>query len=58
VRRTRDDKRSRKQANSLGQAAGGPALGSALVLSPTIALSRRLIVRDRETAESGLTLAD
>lgn len=53
------------QANSLGQAAGGPALGwvgsavsiraallgSALVLSPTIALYRRLIVRDREAGE-------
>jgi MFS family permease len=52
------------QANSIGQAAGGPALGwvgaaisiqaallgSALVLSPTIALYRRLIVRDRNTA--------
>ena len=52
------------QANSIGQAAGGPALGwvgnavsiqaallaSALVLSPTIALYRRLIVRDRAAA--------
>ncbi|MGH2616279.1 MAG: MFS transporter, partial [Thermomicrobiales bacterium] len=53
------------QANSIGQAVGGPALGwvgsavsiraallgSALVLSPTIALYRRLIVRDRGAAE-------
>jgi DHA3 family tetracycline resistance protein-like MFS transporter len=52
------------QANSIGQAMGGPALGwvgnavsiqaallaSALVLSPTIALYRRLIVRDRGVA--------
>ena len=52
------------QANSIGQAAGGPALGwvgaavsipaallgSALVLSPTVALYRRLIVRDRGAA--------
>jgi DHA3 family tetracycline resistance protein-like MFS transporter len=49
------------QANSIGQAVGGPALGwigsvlsirvallgSALILSPTIALYRRLIVRER-----------
>ena len=49
------------QANSIGQVAGGPALGwvgnavsiqaallgSAIVLSPTIALYRRLIARDR-----------
>ena len=52
------------QANSIGQAMGGPALGwvgnavsiqaallaSALVLSPTIVLFRRLIVRDRGVA--------
>jgi DHA3 family tetracycline resistance protein-like MFS transporter len=59
------------QANSIGQVAGGPALGwvgtavsiqaallgSAIVLSPAIALYRRLIVRDRGTAGSGPTLA-
>lgn len=59
------------QANSIGQVAGGLALGwagnafsiraallgSALVLSPTIALYRRLIVRDR-AAEPIPTLAD
>jgi MFS family permease len=53
------------QANSIGQAAGGPAFGwignsisiqaallaSAVVLSPTIALYQRLIVRDRTTAD-------
>ena len=53
------------QANSLGQVAGGPALGwvghaaslrvallgSALVLAPTVALYRRLIVRDRGTTQ-------
>jgi len=53
------------QANAIGQVGGGPALGwvgstvsvraallgSALVLSPTIALYRRLIVRDRGAVE-------
>ncbi len=53
------------QANSIGQAVGGPALGwvgntvsiqaallgSALVLSQTIALYRRLIVRDRGVSD-------
>ena len=53
------------QANAIGQVAGGPALGwvgsmvsvraallgSALVLSPTVALYRRLIVRDRGAIE-------
>jgi MFS family permease len=52
------------QANSIGQAAGGPAFGvianavsipaallaSAVVLSPTVALYHRLFVRDREAA--------
>jgi MFS family permease len=52
------------QANSIGQAAGGPAFGlianavsipaallaSAVVLSPTVALYHRLSVRDRGTA--------
>lgn len=59
------------QANSVGQVAGGPALGwvgnvvsiqaallgSALVLSPTIALYRRLIVRDRGVSEAAPVLA-
>ncbi|MBA3336071.1 MAG: MFS transporter [Chloroflexia bacterium] len=59
------------QANSIGQVAGGPALGwvgtavsiqaallgSAIVLSPAIALYRRLIVRDRGTTGSVPTLA-
>ncbi len=53
------------QANAIGQVAGGPALGwvgsmvsvraallgSALVLSPTVALYRRLIVRERGAIE-------
>jgi sugar phosphate permease len=53
------------QANAIGQVADGPALGwigstvsvraallgSALVLSPTVALYRRLIVRDRGEVE-------
>ncbi len=53
------------QANAIGQVAGGPALGwvgnvasvraallgSALVLAPTVALYRRLIVRDRGAVE-------
>jgi hypothetical protein len=52
------------QANSIGQAAGGPAFGvianavsipaallaSAVVLSPTVAFYHRLFVRDREAA--------
>ncbi|MFL5758152.1 MAG: MFS transporter [Thermomicrobiales bacterium] len=60
------------QANSIGQAVGGPALGwvgnmvsiqaallgSALVLSPTIALYRRLIVRERTTAEAVPAVGD
>lgn len=60
------------QANSIGQVAGGPALGwvgnaisipaallgSAIVLSPTIALYRRLIVRDRGAAKPVPTPAD
>jgi DHA3 family tetracycline resistance protein-like MFS transporter len=60
------------QANSIGQAMGGPALGwvgnavsihaallaSALVLSPTIALYRRLIVRDRGIAAAVSIPAD
>jgi len=60
------------QANSLGQAVGGPALGwvgntvsiraallgSAVVLAPTVALYRRLIVRDRGTAEPVPSLAE
>lgn len=54
------------QANSIGQAVGGPALGwvghvvsirtaligSAIVLSPTIALYRRLIACDRKIIEA------
>jgi hypothetical protein len=54
------------QANSFGQATGGPALGlvgnlvsiqaallgSALVLAPTVLLYRRLIVRDRGATEA------
>ncbi|MDQ3540826.1 MAG: MFS transporter [Chloroflexota bacterium] len=54
-----------EQANAIGQVAGGPALGwvgptvsvraallgSALVLSPTVALYRRMIVRDRGAGE-------
>ncbi len=57
------------QANSIGQAVGGPALGwignavsiraallgSAIVLSPTIALYRRLIVRDRAAVGLAVT---
>jgi len=57
------------QANAIGQVAGGPALGwvgnavsiraallgSALVLSPTIALYRRLIDRDRGAVEEKAT---
>jgi hypothetical protein len=53
------------QANSMGQAAGGPAFGviasavsipaallaSAVVLSPTVALYHRLLVCDREAAD-------
>jgi DHA3 family tetracycline resistance protein-like MFS transporter len=60
------------QANAIGQVGGGPALGwvgnavsiraallgSALVLSPTIALYRRLIVRDRGVVETAPTPAD
>ena len=60
------------QANAIGQVAGGPALGwvgntvsvraallaSALVLAPTIALYRRLIVRDRGAVEATPTPAD
>lgn len=60
------------QANSVGQVAGGPALGwvggaisiqaallgSALMLSPTIALYRRLISRDQATVEAARGLAD
>ena len=60
------------QANSLGQVGGGVALGwvgnafsiraallgSAIVLSPTIALYRRWIVRDRGVAEPVPSLAD
>lgn len=59
------------QANSLGQATGGPALGwvgstlsiqaallgSAIILSPTVALYRRMTVRDRGAPESAPTLA-
>jgi DHA3 family tetracycline resistance protein-like MFS transporter len=54
------------QANSFGQASGGPALGlvgnlvsiqaallgSALVLAPSVLLYRRLIVRDRGATEA------
>jgi MFS family permease len=60
------------QANSIGQAAGGPAFGlianavsiqvallsSAAVLSPIVALYNRLIVRDRESIEPVPTAAD
>ena len=60
------------QANSIGQAAGGPAFGlianavsiqvallaSAAVLSPTVAHYNRLIVRDRQSAEPVPTAAD
>ena len=60
------------QANSIGQAAGGPAFGlianavsiqaallaSAAVLSPTVALYHRLIARDRESVEPVPTAAD
>jgi hypothetical protein len=60
------------QGNSIDQVAGGLALGwvgnavsiraallgSALVLSPTIALYRRLIVRDRGAVEPVPTPAD
>jgi DHA3 family tetracycline resistance protein-like MFS transporter len=60
------------QANAIGQVAGGPALGwvanvtsirtallcSALVLTPTVALYRRLVVRDRGVPEAAPTPAD
>jgi DHA3 family tetracycline resistance protein-like MFS transporter len=60
------------QANAIGQAAGGPALGwvgtvrsiqaallgSALVLSPVVALYWRLIVRDQALSESAPAPAD
>jgi DHA3 family tetracycline resistance protein-like MFS transporter len=60
------------QANSIGQAAGGPAFGlianaisiqvallaSAAVLSRIVALYNRLIVRDRESIEPVPTAAD
>jgi MFS family permease len=60
------------QANSIGQAAGGPAFGlianavsiqvallaSAAVLSPIVALYNRLIVRDRESIKPVPTAAD
>ena len=60
------------QANAIGQAAGGPALGwvgtvrsiqaallgSTLVLSPVVALYRRLIVRDQALSESAPAPAD
>ena len=60
------------QANSLGQAVGGPALGwvrhagsiraallgSALVLSPIVAMYHRLTVRDRGGADAGAGPAD
>jgi DHA3 family tetracycline resistance protein-like MFS transporter len=60
------------QANSIGQAAGGPALGwvanvfsipaallcSTVILSPTVFLYRRLIVRDRGAIEPVPTPAD
>ncbi|MBA3450721.1 MAG: MFS transporter, partial [Chloroflexia bacterium] len=59
-------------ANSIGQAVGGPALGwigsavsiraallgSAIVLSPAIALYRRLIARDRDAAAPVPAAAD
>jgi MFS family permease len=60
------------QANSIGQAAGGPALGwvanifsipaallcSSVILSPTVALYRRLIVREQARVEAVPTPAD
>ena len=60
------------QANSIGQAAGGPAFGlianavsipaallaSAVVLSPTVALYHGLIARDHESIEPVPTAAD
>ena len=60
------------QANAIGQVGGGPALGwvgsavsvraallgSALVLAPTVALYRRMIVRDRGVVETVPTPAD
>lgn len=60
------------QANSIGQAAGGPALGwignvasiqaallgAAIVLSPTIALYRRMIARPRTANEPRPSFAD
>jgi MFS family permease len=60
------------QANSIGQAAGGPAFGlianavsiqvallaSAAVLSPTVALYNRLTVRNRDSIEPVPTAAD
>jgi hypothetical protein len=60
------------QANAIGQAAGGPALGwvgtvrsiqaallgSALVLSPVVALYRKMIVRDRSLPEVAAAPAD
>jgi DHA3 family tetracycline resistance protein-like MFS transporter len=60
------------QANSIGQAAGGPAFGlianavsiqvallaSAAVLSPIVALYNRFIVRDRESIEPVPIAAD
>jgi len=60
------------QANAIGQVAGGPGLGwvgsavsiraallgSALVLSPTVALYRRVAARDRGVPEAAVTPAD
>lgn len=60
------------QANSIGQVAGGLTLGwvgnavsiraallcSAIVLSPTVSLYRRMIVRDRGAAEPVPSMAD
>jgi MFS family permease len=60
------------QANSIGQATGGPALGwvgnalsiqaallgSALILSSVVALYTRLTVREREVPEAALAPAD
>jgi hypothetical protein len=58
------------QANAIGQVAGGPALGwvgsavsiraallgSALVLSPVVALYRRMIVRDEPVSMVGVEI--
>jgi DHA3 family tetracycline resistance protein-like MFS transporter len=60
------------QANSIGQAVGGPALGwvgnrfsiqaallgSVLLLSPVVGLYARLITRERQSSEVALTPAD